>query len=436
MPFFAFGVNFETAPVAVRERFALRPDTQRQLHHFFQQQSAAELVLLSTCNRTEAYLYGTEQDVARVKSLLGEFVGAPWPERAAFQVEDEAAVAHIFRVSVGLSSQVLGDAQIFAQMKEAYRIAVEAGRVETVMHRLMHTAFRAARRVSYETKLAQGIGSVAHLAVAAAADRFIRRGQSLAQARILILGAGEMAEAALRQFVTQTLGHVMLTNRTQAHAAPLAEQFGVELIPWEDRHEVAAGADVVLVATGASEHVLNATAFYPQGEVLLLDISMPRNVDPLLAEKPGCTLLDLDALKPLRNTLDTDRLEAVPAAEAICAEVLAEFVTWVFHQEALQPTIQSLRDTFEAIRQQEIERHHHRFSEADREQLDRLTRSIMQKLLAVPIVRLKSSDPESLSFAEGIRLLNELFARPGCEEESVANAGESGVSASQEAWIS
>ena len=149
---------------------------------------------------------------------------------------------------------------------------------------------------------------------------------------------------------------------------------------------------------------------------LVIDVAMPRNVEPAVRDKDGYALLDLDLLGLWRTQTTEARRSAAPDAEAICAEGLAEFVAWVFNHEALQPAIHALRDTFEAIRTQEIERHAHRFQSADREDLDRLTRSIMQKLLAVPVVRLKNTDSESLDFVRGVRFLSRAFSRPGCDD--------------------
>ena len=151
---------------------------------------------------------------------------------------------------------------------------------------------------------------------------------------------------------------------------------------------------------------------------LVIDVAMPRNVEPAVREKEGYTLLDLDLLGLWRTQTTEARRSAAPDAEVICTEELAEFVAWVFNHEALQPAIRALRETFEAIRQQEIERHAHRFQSADRADLDRLTRSIMQKMLAVPVVRLKNTDSESLDFVRGVRFLSHAFSRPGCEDAS------------------
>lgn len=417
--FHALGLNHETASVGVREAFALDREAKRRLYAVWMEAHEGELLLVSTCNRTEAYLYGTDEDVAAVRTLLSRHAGRSWPEAESFHFQDEAALRHVLEVTCGLRSQVLGDAQIFSQIKEDYRLAVEAGSVGTVMHRLLHSAFRAAKRVASETSLHQGTTSVAGVAVQAARRYFARRGQpDLEGVRVLVMGAGEMARLTLEALRALAPSVLMLTNRTRQRIEALAQP-GEQLIPWEQRAEALTQCDLVIVATGAPEPVLTADMVPPrcrEHALLLIDLSVPRNIDPAIDRLPGYRVLDLDAVKARQAVVEARRREAARQARQICDELLHEFVTWYFHQQALQPVIQTIRDTFETIRRQEIERHHRRFSEIDREELDRLTRSIMQKLLAIPIVRLKSIDPDSIDFVRGVQLLAQLFSRPSCEE--------------------
>lgn len=414
MTFFAFGLNHETAPVACRERFGFSDDVARRLYRILPRSGTAELVLLSTCNRTEGYLYGTEADVAAVQQVLAMRAGMPWPEAHAFLVRDEAAVRHVLQVAAGLRSLVLGDGQILSQLKAAYRLADDAEAVGTVMHRLMHTAFRVAKQVLTGTDLARGAVSVSGAAVAAARRRLAADGRRLAESRVLVLGAGEMARLAVEAFRREGVAALAVANRTAARARAL----DADALAWEARHAALATADVVLVATAAPAPVLTAAGAPARrgAPALVLDIAVPRNVEPALGALPGYALVDLDALEADRAEAQAARCAHVPAAEALCEEALAEFVSWSFHQQALQPAIQAIRDTFEHIRRTEIARHAHRFDPADRGELERLTQSIMQKLLAVPVVRLKSTDPESIDFVRGIRLLHLLFSRPGCDD--------------------
>jgi glutamyl-tRNA reductase len=421
MTFFAFGLNHRTAPVGVREAFALTEGSLRELYRDLELSEGAEAIVVSTCNRTEAYLFGCVADVERLRAALAARAGSTWPAEHAFQVDDEEAVLHVLRVAAGVLSLVPGDAQILAQVKEAYRVAEEEGRVGTVLHRLMHTAFRTAKRVRTETALTDGAASVSSLAVQAARLHFEKTlGEPMGSRRVLLIGTGQMGLAALRALKSLGVRDVMLTNRSMERAELVAAEFGADLVAWEARHEAAASADLVLVASGAPEPILLADVLPDRAgaPALVVDVALPRNVEPAVARRAGYVLVDLDTLQRSRDETVAQRTAALPAAETICRENLHEFVGWMMHHEALRPALHALRDTFDAIRLEAIERYAGRFTEADREDLERLTSSILQKLLAVPIVRLKARGADSLDFARGVRFLAEAFSRPNCEDAS------------------
>ena len=410
-----FGLSHDRAPVALREAFAL--DAEARVDLLAALPDGVEVVVVSTCNRLEAVVHGTDADVRACRLALAAAAGRPWPRAEAFVRTDEAAIRHVLEMTAGLRSLVLGDAQVLHQVKEAYRASVEADCVGPALHRLFHAAFRAAKRVRTETALAEGAATVSAAAVAAAREHLRADGRDgLDGARVLLLGAGEMGVAALRALASDRPADLAVANRSAARAEAAALRSGARVVAWADRHAAAADADVVLVATGASEPVLTAEALGGRGPSLVLDVAVPRNVDRAVDGLAGVTVLDLDHLGARVDETDALRREAVPAATAICAEMLGDFVAWYFHQQALQPTIHSLRATFDAIREREVERNAHRFSEADRAELDRLTRSIMQKVLAVPVVRLKGEGPDSFDFVRGVEALGRIFARPGCDD--------------------
>jgi len=430
MTFHAFGLNYEQAPVATTEAFSLNVETQQKLYRDLILGADSEVIFLSTCNRTEVYLYGTKEDVQRIQRRISDTVGRSWPTDASFHVEDEAAVRHVLQVTSGIRSMVTGDGQILAQVKDAYRRAVDADAVDSLLHRLMHTAFRAAKKVATETDLASGAASVSTAAVAMASQHFTRRGiDNLDGVRVLLVGAGKMGRLAIGALDRCQPESIAVTNRSPERAQEVAETYRAQVVAWEDRHEAVKEADFVVVATGAPEPVIRAddlpSSTGTSGGTLLVDISMPRNVDPMLEGRAEYVVCDLDDLKAYTDGVREDRSSEIPRAEEICDELLSDFVTWVFHQQALQPAIQAIRGTFDAIREQEVDRHAEK-TNMDREEVDRLTKSIMQKLLAVPIVKLKNVDPDSISFVQGIQLLHALFSRPTCEDESAQAARDAG----------
>lgn len=430
MTFYAFGLNHLRAQVEVREAFALDEHGKRALHRSVELGPESEMLLLSTCNRTEAYLYGTKDDVNAVRAALGRAAGTEWPEEATFYFQDEEAVRHLLEVAAGLKSLVLGDAQIFSQLKEAYRIAVEEQRVDATMHRLLHTAFRTAKRVINETDLTAGAASIPYQAVEAAKAHYASRyGKSLDLLSALIVGSGSMGLLAAEALRLERLEALGFTNRSEERGREAAARYHASYVPWGARHGAAARSDVVIVATSAETPVLFLDDFKAAPRVdpvLIVDISVPRNVEAGIEKLPGVHVINVDQLIDVAEGTEEARASAVPDARRIVDEMLGEFVSWVFHHQALQPAIRAIAETFETVRAQEVHRHHQRFSEIDRAELDRITRSIIQKLLAVPIVRLKSVDPESIDFVHGIQLLHALFQRKDCEDEDAPRVPEAG----------
>lgn len=421
MMFIAFGVNHETAPVRVREQVAMNEAHLRSVYRRAVAERI-ECVIVATCNRTEVYLVGDAHNAARIRQLIAEETQAEWPSEHGFNLKDEEAVRHVLGVVMGLNSLVLGDAQIFSQVKQAYQFAVDEQAVGTVLHRLMHTAFRGAKRVIAETQLTSGNASVSGAAVAIARDFYFRRGEELADKRALVLGAGQMGRLAVEALRSAGVDSVQVTNRTADRARHTAATYGAAVVAWEERHAAVDHADVVVVATGSSTPILLGSKLNHRARpAVVFDISVPRNVDPEIRSLEGYHLVDLDVLNEMLVKSERVRKESVPAAEAIRAELLDEFVAWVFHYQAMNPAVSAIASAFEQIRRQEIDKHAHRFSETDREELDELTRSIMQKLLAIPIVRLKSTSPESINFTKGIELLHYLFSRIGCDDAEAAS---------------
>ncbi len=416
MQFVAFGINHQTAPLALRERFTLPEDSLRTLYRTVRRSPASELVIVSTCNRTECYLFGSAADLAHIQHALGVAAGHPWPVTSAFEKLDEAAVRHVLEVTAGMQSMVIGDGQILGQIKDAYRLAVDESCVGAVVHRLMHSAFRAAKRIVTETDIAGGHASVPGMAALIASD-FIRD-SGTEGGETLIVGAGHMGWLAAQVLRSTLPGRLRVTNRTPLRALELAAHAGIEAVSWEDRHAAAASADVVVVTTGASAPVLlaeslPAVATRPR---MVLDLASPRNVDPAVGALDGYTLVDLDDLMVRIAGVQAGRQRELPAAHRITDEMLADFVAWFFHHLALQPAIKTILETFDTIRRQEIDRHAHRLSALEMGELERLTWSIMQKVLAVPVVRLKTVGLSQIDYANGIRLLQTLFSREGCDE--------------------
>ncbi len=410
----AFGLNHETAGVEVRERFALDSVELAALYSRLGDPKGSEFLILSTCNRTEVYLYGAEPGAERLRAALADIAGC-WPEEHTFKLQGGAAIDHVMEVVAGLRSQVLGDAQIQSQTKEAYRVASDAGTLGPWLHRLMHTAFGAAKRVTNEIGIVAGGGSIARAALHAALDSLEGRPGPIG---CLLLGAGQMGRIVTSEAQTQENLHIILSNRTEATARRLAAKHGCDFVPWEARFAAAAEAHVVIGATASPEPVMRAADMDWPAEgprPVFVDIAVPRAFDPDIG---GHTkLLTIDDLSNSCASGRADPEGDVRGARRICREMGQSVGSWEDEHRTLQPAIQALYETFETVRRREVDRNLHRFSEQTRQDVERLTRSIMQKLLAVPVVRMKNQVAVHADVAEQVRLVNSLFSRPDCEEE-------------------
>ena len=415
--FFATGMNHGSAPVEVREAFELTDASIADLYAAANLRSGVEWMVLSTCNRTEVWLHGKASDIVDVKNALKSHCGG-WPEDHSFLYEGEEAIRHIVEVVSGLRSQVLGDAQILSQVKAAYRLSSSSSAVGPRLHHLMHLAFATAKRVISSTALGSGAHCVAGAAVATVRAHLAAEGRALADLSVLVLGCGKMGVRTLKELMRQPPAACYVANRTESRAAAVGDRHGALVVPWDRRFEAIEKADVVFVSTGAPGHVVSRGDFGTggPGRTIFVDVSVPRNVDPDIAQERGVEILNIDELtKPtdaerqaVRRDLDT--------AREICRMSAREALGWQEERKAVEPAVHVLQEAFESVRRREVERNLHRFTDEDREQVERLTRSIMQKLLAIPIVRLKSLSNGEAELVRSLELLGTLFDRGDCGE--------------------
>jgi glutamyl-tRNA reductase len=377
----AIGVSHRHAPLELRERLYLADGQAVKL--------ARELgaVVLSTCNRTEIYLAGGDATVAREalerrSRVKLEGVVAVW--------EDGEAVEHLFRVAAGLDSLVPGEAQILGQVRLAYEAALGAGATEPVLNRLFEDALHAGKRVRTEAKLAEMPESVA----ASAVDLAEKALGGLDGKRALLFGAGKMSELAARDLRVCNVA-VVVSSRTLESAQELAGRVGGRAAPFDAVAVELMDADLVISATRCPYPILHAEAVQPrQRPLVLVDIAVPRDLDPEIAHVEGCTLYDIDAL----GGGLVGREEDVREAERIVAEEAARFAEWRRSRGAA-PAIAALRRRAEEIRAEELARAEPRLaelSERERKTVETLTAQIVNKLLHAPTVHAKESGSEPL----------------------------------------
>jgi glutamyl-tRNA reductase len=380
-PVRAVGVSHRNAPLEVRERLFLAEGDAIAL--------AKELgaVVLSTCNRTEVYSIGGDPALAQdeLERLSGLELGgvlASW--------EGDEAVEHLFRVAGGLDSLVPGEGQILGQVRLAYEAALRAGATGPVLNRLFEDALHAGKRVRTEAKLAEMPESVA----ASAVDLAERELGGLGDKRALLFGAGRMSELAARDLRGRG-AEVVVSSRTLESAQELAERVGGRAAAFDAVAVELTGADVVISATRCPYPILHAEAVQPRERPLVLvDIAVPRDLDPAIGDVAGCTLFDIDAL----GEGLVGREEDVREAERIVAEEAERFAEWRRSRGAA-PAIAALRRHAEEIRSEELARAEPRLaelSEKERRAVETLTAQIVNKLLHAPTVRAKESGSEPL----------------------------------------
>lgn len=404
------GMNHRTAPLALREHYAV-PDVAPVLSKLVDRDVVAEAVLVSTCNRVEAVVCTPRPDVARLRlrSLFERELGrGPAPEcgvsldDALYELSGTEAVRHVFRVAASIDSMVVGEPQIIGQVKDAYRAAVQAGACRSILTRLYQHAFAAAKRVRNETRIAERPVSVARVAADLAAEIF----ESLEDKTALLVGAGEMIELALEAMRAAGLSRVRIANRTRARAESLASRFEGSAHGLDELPALLAGADVVLTCIGGQgpilwrEHVEQALRERRHRPLFVIDLGVPRNVEARVDELDGVYLHDVDDLGRVAEANAEERRREKVRAEAIVLEECQRFDGWLVALAAV-PTIRDLRDRAERIRAEEVERVAARFEAqgVQREALDALTRALVNKLLHAPVARLRAHEDREQGLA-------------------------------------
>jgi glutamyl-tRNA reductase len=418
------GLNHTTAPVHVREGISCtRAELATTLPALASQDAdspLSEVFILSTCNRTEVYV--VTQDAPRAMQCMRDFFSArtEFPPSALddflYTFADRDAVVHLLSVACGLDSMILGEFEIQGQVRAAYEIAARQKTIGAVLTTLCHTALHTGKRARAETTIGAGAASVAYAAVALARQQL----GDLTGRSALILGAGEMAQRAAKNLAADGACTVIVANRTYAHALDLASEINARAIGFDQLSDALAQADIVLSATAAPHIVLTAQivhaamAMRAERPMCLIDIAVPRNIDPRVADIPNVRLFNIDALQNLVDANRALREQAVDQVRAIIAEQADEFWHWYLSRRAV-PVIAKLRERAENIRTAELDKAlrrlgHLNLNERDRNVIAALSAGIVSKLLAAPTVHLKECvlNGDSQIYLDTLRELFEL----------------------------
>ncbi len=412
----SIAVDFRRADVATREQFHLSEERLTQLYQTARSEVVTEAALIATCNRTELYAWVESEDIHEVDKAI-QLLARRWMRtrahgdqllRTATRRYGEDAARHVVRIASGLESAVLGDGQILGQLRSAYKRAMESGMTGPVLHRLFETALRAGKRVQTETSLLSGRHSIGAEAASIAHNRF----GSLGNARCLVVGCGKTGERTARQLIKLGARDVVLMNRSLPRAQLLGEALDARVALYDTMHVEAAMADVVIVATASEVPVLHAdvlrstreatgTANFP---LLLMDLSMPRNIDPAVLQLPGVALVDLDTLHTPVLAAEEQRRNAVPDAERVCDDELNDFLDWVATMPA-RDAIKPLADALAEVARREVA-----FAAGDDAVAERTATRIVAKLLARPMAALRRAAQRGEPIDAHTMMLLEMFA--------------------------
>lgn len=394
MQLVVLGLNHKTAPVEVRECFSVSEEQIRStLKHLHNYPEITECVLLSTCNRTEMYAVIEDEEHAFLmlqKLFYGMGADAREAEQHLFTYRQQGVIEHLFRVASGLDSQILGEGQILSQVKKAYSMARDIGTTRVVLNTLFHRAIAVGKKVRTETKIAYSAVSVSYAAVELAKKVL----GNLAEAKVLLLGAGQMSELAARYLVANGVKAVFVSNRNYTRAVSLAEQFKGTAIPFEHFMERAVEADIVITSTGAPHYIVRAwdvAHLMPKRAgrpIVFIDIAVPRDVEPEAAAIAGVSLYNIDDLEGVVETNIGLREQEAENAEEIIETEVVELMD-KFRYLPYRPVLAQLTDKAEKIRQREVKRALTKLSGLGEEEikvLENMSRMLMRKLLRDPMV--------------------------------------------------
>ncbi len=409
--FRAVSLSHKNAPVQIRELISLDEGSIQsillKIREFF---SLSNALILSTCNRTEIY-YSHDLDLStEIIKLVGLEKGllevVNYLEYFEVFNEERKAISHLFRVCMGLEAQVVGDIQISNQIKRAYQTAADLDMAGPFLHRLMHTIFFTNKRIVQETTFRDGAASLSYAAIELIASLT----STIFQPRILLIGVGEIGEDVAKNMVHLPDAKVRITNRTRSKAEEIAAELGFEVVPFENCLEAMNDADVIICSIMKNEPFITkelVRQFDIQSYKLLVDLSVPRSIETSVEDVSGVVLYNVDNIRSKASEALEKRLSAVPKVEEIIQETIEEFYGWK-KEMLVSPTINKLKQSLELIRQEELSRYLKKVDSKEYQLIDKITKSMMQKILKAPVVQLRAACKRDQA-EEMIEIITDLF---------------------------
>ncbi|MEM7109298.1 MAG: glutamyl-tRNA reductase [Bacteroidota bacterium] len=407
--FKALGITFDSTPIEIREKLALNESETKQLLNFIRDfTGASDVLVVSTCNRTEIY-YNHHDDLSEqlIKGLC-LVKHANYTDVIDFfftLLESKESVRRLFNVALGLEAQVVGDLQIINQVKNAYQWTADEDMAGPFLHRLLHTIFFTNKRVVQETPFRDGAASVSYATKELVEELTL----GLSKPNVLVLGMGEIGKDVCRH-LTEGNYEVFISNRTQEKADELAIECGFEVIPFDQVLDSISQADVIISSISKNEPILTKdfiTSLNIHSYKYFIDLSVPRSIDQAIENIPGALVYNIDSINNKATEALETRKGAIPQVKQIIDEALFDFEDWS-KEMIVSPTIKKLKNALETIRQEELERYLKEADKMEAELADKITKSMMQKVMKLPVLQLKAAckrgEAETL-----IDILNDLF---------------------------
>jgi len=419
MRFTVIGWNFRKTPVEIRDSLALTPKEQVELGLQLRTRfNLGGVVILSTCNRTELYLVNAEQQLDQIIEMLESYWNLYELSERVYTIQNLDGVRHLFRVASSLDSMVLGEPQILGQLKDAFQSFNEADLTGKLLHPLFTRAFSTAKRVRTETSVASNAVSVSYAAVELAKHIF----EDLSKQTVMVVGAGEMAELAVRHLMRNGISELFVTNRTFLSAAKLAEKFQGLAVPFEHLERHLHQADIILSSTGARDFIItkemvkNCLRRRRGRSMFFIDIAVPRDIDPEINELNGTFCYDIDDLQTLVSQNQVERKKQSIKAEEIIENELLKLELW-FKSLSAVPTIRSLRKAFHSIAEEEMMKSFKNLKnipESERKKVEQLVHRLIHKLLHDPSRNLKkiAQDEDAHLYLEYVSKIFDLSPTP------------------------
>lgn len=399
--FYCIGLSYKKADATMRGAFSLSAQNKELLLDKAQNEGIEELMVISTCNRTE--LYGYAQHPFQLIQLLCEFSNGSIDvfQNIGFVLKNRDAIQHIFEVGTGLDSQILGDFEIIGQLKQSFQHSRQKGLANAFLERLINSVINASKRVKNETALSTGAASVSFAAV----QYILQNVPDVSDKNILLFGIGKIGRNTCENLIKHTQNdHIVLINRTKEKAQQVAGKFNLVVKDCDDLADEIAKSDVLVVATGASQPTIYKELIPNDKKLLILDLSIPKNVNENVKERSGVNLVHMDALSKLTDETLERRKEAIPGALRIIEEVKEDFFQWLNNRK-FAPTIKALKSKLESLKVAELDFQRKKIENFNEQQAEIISNRIIQKITTQFVNHLKDSQTSE----ESINWMQQVF---------------------------